>query len=337
MTIKASGTLLLFLVAGAIVLQHGSATTTSSTESDECFSESEACLEDTECNECFLSGGTNFDAYTDCLTADTGAAAFSCAARSKLSCCLDFASDNDCLGNDIFVASQLCTVNTGAVDVIPGVDVEECVALDCTGIIDSMGEGLIGDDDDGADDGTDDLATNTTSSTEDEGIFCISETQSCAQDPECLECISPTTEDELNGLADCLAGNSTTESSALSCASRSASACCLDAASANNCLENDNFVAHQLCSVNSVSLNISVIEVEECAALDCSAVDTSGDDGVDDDVDDAAGDDDAGDDAVGDEAVATGGAAGVGGSLSIAVLTLVLVVPFLTAAPLNVL
>ncbi len=120
--------------------------------------------------------------------------------------------------------------------------------------------------------------SGSTASTGPEGPRCVSEARSCAADKECLECISPTTQEELDAVLDCVAGSSTTGLSPFSCTSRSVPACCLDAVSASDCLGNDLFVAYELCTLSSLfhDITVSGIEVEECEALDCSAANGGG-------------------------------------------------------------
>jgi len=133
-----------------------------------------------------------------------------------------------------------------------------------------------------------------------EGPQCVSEARNCAVGTECLECISPTTQEKLDAFLDCVAGMSTARSSPFSCASRSVPACCLDAVSANDCLGNDFFVAYKLCSVSGSifgDITIAGVEVEQCQAFDCSAADDSGEglvgdaDGGADEREGGAGDD----------------------------------------------
>lgn len=319
MGIKAPGKLLLLVATAAIALQHGAATTSSSTPfaSLDCGPEVRTCVEDTVCGECATAVDT--DAYLDCQT--TGIVSSSlCADLSKGTCCLDAASPHDCLGNDLFVAYHLCLINV----VIDGLGEEECTALDCSdvdvgGVTDGTDDGgdttgYDDDTDDGADDGgdtagagasgADDYASVTshdsvTSLTDADGQ-CSVESQACSDDEGCVECSNAVLAGD--EWWECWEQYELDESDV--CSFHTKSICCADAISANDCAGNTAFVELNLCVSSEVSLSVGQ---GECTTFTCSG------DGVIGDTEDGA-------DASGADA---SGAAGVGRSPSIAVLTLV--------------
>lgn len=88
---------------------------------------------------------------------------------------------------------------------------------------------------------------------------CGSELEACAANRECQECRIQASSEEQEDWETCLAPYAYTST----CSALSAEACCLDALSTNNCLENAYFVAHSTCVVRALS-------DEECTNLSCT-------------------------------------------------------------------
>lgn len=331
MGIKAPGKLLLLLATAAIALQHGAATT-SSTTSLSCGVEFQNCQEDKECDECG-SSTENSDAYLDCRS--TAAEGTSCASISVGTCCRAEASDHDCLGNENFVAYHTCIMNSL---------LEECTALDCSALGGNQDGGIsdtrTSDTDDAADDGgdtigadddmddaadddggettgvDDDVDTTGASGADDYAVLgdtdgqCPVEAQACFDDEGCLECVALADFDS-DEWVECW-GQYTIDGSDVCPYYTSSIICCLDAQSPSDCAGNTAFVALYLCMSSELSLSLGQGECTTFTCSDGQAIDSSGD-GVVGDTEDGA-------DASGADA---SGAAGIGVSPSLVVLTLV--------------
>lgn len=94
-----------------MVLQPGVAAT-SSASSIQCPAEFEACSLDEECLECNSSYG---DVYDECKDS-TPPTNLACQAYAYTPCCLDIASDHDCLGNSAFEDLWSCLKDDKAAD-----------------------------------------------------------------------------------------------------------------------------------------------------------------------------------------------------------------------------
>lgn len=179
--------------------------------------------------------GEEYDAYVDCLSIDTGDAFVSCAVQSREACCQDLASSHDCVGNDLFVAYELCLVNQRLLG-ISGDQVEECPALDCTAIV--AAEDTAGDDAGDAVGDDDECSAGFQSCYDDEE--CLECWAADRDEPEFPECVSSYNGDGLSNVCDDLLAGAV---------------CCTNEVSANDCAANGAFVSYMACVYSSLSVD----------------------------------------------------------------------------------
>ncbi|CAN0475552.1 unnamed protein product, partial [Ectocarpus sp. 8 AP-2014] len=154
------------LVTATILLQHAGAT--SSSTSWFCTDESAACHLGSECFECWM---TATEVGSECSSSSISDDWNACVAYSRLACCQDSYSANDCMGNSDFVVLYTCLANYYYSIVGGG---EECSTLTCDygsedGVVDDdtteTDDDAVGDDgatetDDGAVGDEDAMATD---------------------------------------------------------------------------------------------------------------------------------------------------------------------------------
>lgn len=116
---------------------------TSSESIDGCLAYTSECLDDEVCTECIMAAGTS--EYFECTrNYDMADSTDFCATVSGAPCCINEASDANCLENEVFVDYYLCIMNNlDALGDIFGADfdldayfgsgeLEECTAITCS-------------------------------------------------------------------------------------------------------------------------------------------------------------------------------------------------------------
>ncbi|CAN0220273.1 unnamed protein product [Ectocarpus sp. 12 AP-2014] len=126
------------LATTSILLQHAGAT--SSLTSSVCSDESLACYFDSECEECATDYLGYVDEFMECTTNFESDDWDICDFYSRLACCQDSYSANDCMGNSAFVEYYLCQANYASSRGEGG----ECSTLTCNS---GSGGGVVIDDD----------------------------------------------------------------------------------------------------------------------------------------------------------------------------------------------
>lgn len=126
------------LATASILLQHAGAT--SSLTSSVCSDESLACSFDSECGECLTDYYGYLDEVVECATYFESDDWDMCNAYSRVACCQDSYSANDCMGNSFFVEYYICLANYALSFGEGG----ECSTLTCNF---GSGGGVVVDDD----------------------------------------------------------------------------------------------------------------------------------------------------------------------------------------------
>lgn len=297
----ASGPVVLrLLVTATIVLQHTGALTSEPWYLTCDDIKEEFCLTDPECYECIAYwDAPDDDALAECFGSfdngmDADDTSETCRISPAASCCFDSYTSTDCLGNSAYVEVSTCEIYAFAVlggyedclgatswtcgdgrgggAVADYTDDVVLLADDDTGYTDGLLVGAVDDDAVAGDDGEEPPAATAATATSSSSP-CAAKYDACDDDAECNACFTgrPVVDGKDAAFTECL-DNEGYGDAADFCSAASASPCCYDLLSINDCLGNSAFKDYWVCIINESSVAVGQ---GECTTVTCSDSSTS--------------------------------------------------------------